>query len=106
MTAVVVGSPVLAAGMVDQLSLDSLPCQGFFLLSLLNFAPTPDNHVFQGTAIAGLVETLIAAPGAVVARLKTLEGTEAPVPHEEPVLSNKDAHLTDLCPTMLIPSMI
>ena len=61
--------------MVDQLSLDSLPCQGFFLLSLLNFAPTPDNYVFQGTAMAGVVETQFAAPGAVVARLKTLEGT-------------------------------
>ena len=73
---------------------------------LVKFCTTPDNHVFQGTAMAGVVETLFAAPGAVVARLKTLEGTEAPVPHEEPVLSNKDAHLTDLCPTMLIPSMI
>ena len=99
MTAVVVGSPVLAAGMVDQLSLESLPCQGFFLLSLFNFAPTPDNHVFQGTAMAGEVETQCAAPGAP-------EGTEAPVPHEEPVLSNKDVHLTDLCPAMLIHSMI
>ena len=54
----------------------------------------------------GGVETRYAARGAVVARLKTLEGTEAPALHEEPVLSNKDAHLTDLCPGMPIPTTI
>ena len=70
---------------------------------LVKFCTTPDNHVFQGTA---MVETQCAAPGAVVAQLKAPEGTEAPVPHEEPVLSNKDAHLTDLCPAMLIPTTI
>ena len=68
----------------------------------VNFCPALDNHVFQGTAMAGEVETLGAAPGAVVVRLKTQEDTEAPVLHEEPVPLNKDAHLTDLCPAMLI----